>query len=121
MSAFRCEKGSDFNPSENDLKIYFKAFCSLNGSVFLWVGFWDLLNADDSGVNDSNGNPWYLYSYSVSLTIGYVLVGFALIMAMDTFYANAAMNSPLDPLQGAIPSWLCWWQKVCSLTAINDI
>lgn len=27
----------------------------------------------------------------------YILVGFALIILMDTFYANAAMNSPLDP------------------------
>ena len=31
------------------------------------------------------------------LTCRYILVGFALIILMDTFYANAAMNSPLDP------------------------
>ena len=112
MSAFRCEQGSDFVPSLKDLQIYIRSFLALHGSVFLWVGLWDLLDADDVGVTDSNGENWYLYSYGTSQSILYVVLGFVLIIAMDTFYANAAMNSPLDPLQGAIPSWLCWWQKV---------
>jgi hypothetical protein len=24
--------------------MYFKAFVALHGSIFLWVGFWDMLN-----------------------------------------------------------------------------
>lgn len=37
-------EGTDLRPTRADMKLYFQAFVAIHGSIFLWVGFWDLLN-----------------------------------------------------------------------------
>eukprot|EP00047_Mylnosiga_fluctuans_P015157 m.43886 g.43886 ORF g.43886 m.43886 type:complete len:534 (+) comp5800_c0_seq1:32-1633(+) len=103
---FSCQPGTDLHPTLDNTKLYVQSIIAIHGAIIMWVGIWDLLNADRT---DPQQRKWAVFDDSPLTIVGYIFVGLALIIFTDTYYANAAMNSPLDPREGVIPPWWQWW------------
>ena len=105
---FSLQPGAYWRPDGESLCIYFKAFVSLFGGALLWVGCWDLLS-DEARFDGETEHAFFANEQKAHA--GYTLGGTVLAILCDTLYANAGMDSPLNPREGILPVWMRWWQR----------
>lgn len=102
--------GSYWQPCPDTASLYFKASLAILAQSLIWVGVWDLLSEEIVGHNEDR----FVRALSrdgASTNIGYALGGLLIIISVDTAYANAYLDTPLNPRENAVPDCLKWWQK----------